>query len=60
MGLSPPNESVSYISLEVNICASMRVKLSFVFVKNKGADQSALPRSLISTLVIHLMEGIIS
>ena len=30
------------------------------FVNNKGADQPAHPRSLISAFVIHLLESIIS
>ena len=34
--------------------------LSSVFVNNKGADQPAHPRSLISASVIHILESIIS
>ena len=37
-----------------------RENLSLVFVNNKGADQPAHPRSLISTFVILLLECIIS
>ena len=35
-------------------------KLSSGFANNKGADQSARPRNLISALVIRLLESIIS
>ena len=41
------------------IWASTRENLSFVFANNKGADQLAHLRSLISTFVIHLLESII-
>ena len=33
---------------------------AMVFAKNKGADQLAHPRSLISAFVVHLLESIIS
>ena len=42
------------------IWAAMRVNLSSVFAKNKGADKPAHPRRLISTFVIHLLEQIIT
>ena len=40
--------------------ASSRENLSSVFANNKGADQPAHPRSLISAFVIRLLEKIIS
>ena len=40
--------------------ASMRENLSSGFAKNTGADQPAHPRSLISTLVIRVLESTIS
>ena len=42
-----------------NIWASTQENLSFGFANNKGADQPAHPRSLISTFVIHLLESTI-
>ena len=42
------------------IWASRQVNLSSGFAKNKGADQPAHPRSLISAFVIRLLESIIS
>ena len=42
------------------IWASTRENLSSMFVNNKGADQTALSRSLISAFVIRLLESIIS
>ena len=38
----------------LNIWASTRENLSSVFANNKGADQPAHPRSLISAFVIRL------
>ena len=40
--------------------ASTRGNLSSGFANNKGADQPAHPRSLISTFAIRLLENIIS
>ena len=40
--------------------ASTRENLSSGFANNKGADQPAHPRSLISAFIIRLMESIIS
>ena len=43
-------------------CSTLRINgsLSSVFANNKGADQAAHPRSLISAFVIRLLESIIS
>ena len=38
----------------------MQENLSSVFANNKGADQPAHPRSLISTFIIPVLESIIS
>ena len=38
----------------------MRENLSLVFANNKGADQPAHPRSLLSTFVIGILKSIIS
>ena len=43
-----------------SIWASTRENLSLVFANNKGADQPAHTRSLISAFVIHLLESILS
>ena len=43
-----------------SIWASTRENLSSVFANNKGTDQPAHPRSLISAFVIRLLEHIIS
>ena len=45
---------------EESILVSMRENLSSWFANNKGADQSAHLRSLISTFVIRSLESIIS
>ena len=42
------------------IRASMSEILSLGFVNNKGADQPAHPRRLISASVIHFLDSIIS
>ena len=42
------------------IWASMQENLSLGFVNNKGADQPAHMRRLISTFVVHFLECIIS
>ena len=49
-----------YGLLGIFIWALTRENLSSVFANNKGADQSAHPRILISTFVIHSLESIIS
>ena len=50
----------SLIQRYVIICAWNRENLSLGLAFNKGADQPAYPRSLISAFVIHLLESIIS
>ena len=42
------------------VCASMQENLTLLHVKNKGADQPAHLRSLISTFVIRYIASIIA
>ena len=53
-------EPLTYIRVPRKFWASTRENLSSEFANNKGADQPAHPRSLISAFVISLLESIIS
>ena len=48
------------ITFTVTIWASTRENLSSMFANNKGADQPAHPRSLISAFVICVLKSIVS
>ena len=53
-------EDSCYWQTVIDIWASTLENLSSLLAKNKGADQPAHPRSLISVLVIRLLKSIIS
>ena len=55
-----PNSSKAVINLKsFNIWATSWENLFITYANNKGADQPALPHSLISTFVVHCLDSII-